>query len=149
MKNHLKINSFITKGPIPGSKKIYVKGKIHDIKVAMRQIDLSPTICQDGEIENNQPVLVYDTSGPYTDQAAKIDVNRGLPELRKQWILQRKDVEEQKELNSGFSRERLNNKNLENIRFPYIKERPLKAKQNKHVTQLYYARKGIITPEME
>jgi phosphomethylpyrimidine synthase len=149
MKNHLKINSFITKGPIPGSRKIYVKGKNHNIKVAMRQIDLSPTICKDGAIENNQPVLAYDTSGPYTDQTATIDVNKGLPELRKQWILKREDVEEEKIMNSQFSRERLNNKNLDNVRFPYIKERPLKARQNKHVTQLYYARKGIITPEME
>jgi phosphomethylpyrimidine synthase len=149
MKNHLKINSFITKGPIPGSKKIYVKGKIHDIKVAMRQIDLSPTIGKDEAIENNNPVPVYDTSGPYTDQAVEIDVNMGLPELRKQWILKRGDVEEQKTLNSEFSRQRLNNKNLDNVRFSYINERPLKAKQNKHVTQLYYARKGIITPEME
>jgi phosphomethylpyrimidine synthase len=149
MKNHLKINSFITKGPIPGSKKIYVKGKIHDIKVAMRQIDLSPTICRDGALENNQPVLVYDTSGPYTDQSNKIDVNRGLPELRKQWILKRGDVEEQQMLNSKFSRERLNNRDLDVIRFPHINEKPLKARQNTHVTQLFYARKGIITPEME
>ena len=149
MKNHLKINSFITKGPIPGSKKIYVKGKIHDIKVTMRQIDLSPTICKDGAIENNQPVLVYDTSGPYTDQAVEIDVNKGLPELRRQWILKRGNVEEQKTLNSQFSKERLNNRNLDDVRFPHINQRPLKAKPNKHVTQLYYARKGIITPEME
>ncbi len=149
MDNHLKINSFITKGPIAGSKKIYVKGKIHDIKVAMRQIDLSPTICKDGGIENNYPVLAYDTSGPYTDKAAKIDVNRGLHKLRKQWILGRGDVEEQETLNSRFSRERLNDKKLDGIRFAHIKERPLRAKQNKHVTQLFYARKGIITPEME
>ena len=88
MKN-LKINSFITKGPIPGSKKIYVKGKLHDIKVAMRQIDLSQTISKNGTIESNSPVLVYDTSGPYTDPAAEIDVNKGLNPIRKQWILLR------------------------------------------------------------
>ena len=148
MKN-LKINSFITKGPIPGSKKIYVKGKLHDIKVAMRQIDLSQTISKNGTIESNSPVLVYDTSGPYTDPAAEIDVNKGLNPIRKQWILKRGDVEEQKTLNSQFSKERLSNKDLDNVRFKYINETPLKAGKEQHVTQLYYAKKGIITPEME
>ncbi|UCH14283.1 MAG: phosphomethylpyrimidine synthase ThiC [Bacteroidales bacterium] len=148
MKN-LKINSFITKGPIPGSKKTYVNGKIHNIKVAMRQIDLSQTTGKNGIIENNSPVLVYDTSGPYTDPVAEIDVNKGLNPIRKQWILKRGDVEEQKTLNSLFSKERLSNKDLDNVRFKYINKKPLKAVKNHHVTQLYYARKGIITPEME
>lgn len=148
MKN-LKINSFITKGPIPGSKKTYIKGKMHDIKVAMRQIDLSQTISKNGTIENNSPVLVYDTSGPYTDPAAEIDVNKGLNPIRKQWILKRGDVEEQKTLNSQFSKERLSNKDLDNVRFKYINEKPLKAGKDQLVTQLYYAKKGIITPEME
>jgi phosphomethylpyrimidine synthase len=149
MKNHLKINSLITKGPIPGSKKVYVRGMIHDIKVAMRQIDLSQTTSRDGKVEKNTPVLVYDTSGPFTDPGIKIDVNIGLPAVRKKWIIDRGDIEEQKSVTSRYSRERLENKNLDGLRFKYAQRRPLRAAPGKHVTQLYYARQGIITPEME
>jgi phosphomethylpyrimidine synthase len=124
MKKKLEINSLITRGPIAGSKKVYVKGRIHDVKVAMRQIDLSPTVSRDGTIENNSPVLVYDTSGPFSDPHADTDVNKGLPGLRRKWIEER---------------ENLKNNNT----------RPLRAAPGKQVTQLYYARQGIITPEME
>jgi len=149
MKNHMIINSLITKGPIPGSKKVYLRGMIHDIKVAMRQIDLSQTISRNGKVEKNTPVLVYDTSGPFTDPGIEIDVNRGLPALRKKWIINRGDIEEQKSVTSRYSRERLENKNLDDLRFKYAQRRPLRAAPGKQVTQLYYARQGIITPEME
>ena len=149
MKNHLKINSLITKGPIPGSKKIYVRGRIHDIKVAMRQIELSPTISRDGAVERNTPVLVYDTSGPFTDPDMEIDVNQGIPEIRKKWILGRGNLEEQKTLTSQYSKSRLKNKNTNDIQFKYANKEPLKAIPGNQITQLYYARQGIITPEME
>ncbi len=143
------INSLITKGPIPGSKKVYLRGMIHDIKVAMRQIDLSQTTSRNGKVEKNAPVLVYDTSGPFTDPGIKIDVNIGLPTVRKKWIIDRGDIEEQKAVTSRYSRERLENKNLDDLRFKYAQRRPLRAAPGKQVTQLYYARQGIITPEME
>ncbi len=149
MKDNLKINSVITKGPIPGSKKTYIQGKIYDIRVAMRQIDLSPTICKDGIVKKNNPVIVYDTSGPYTDPDKDIDVNKGLPGIRKNWIHSKGDVCEQSLLSSSYSKARLNNDKLKGIRFKYINRRPLKAAKGRQLTQLYYARQGIITPEME
>jgi phosphomethylpyrimidine synthase len=149
MKNTLKINTHITKGPIPGSKKVYVQGRMHDIKVAMRQIDLSPTVSRDGSAENNNPVLVYDTSGPYSDPLADTDVNKGLPLLRKKWIIARGDTIEQDALTSRYARERLKNKGIGNLRFKYALKKPLRAAPGKQVTQLYYARQGIVTPEME
>jgi phosphomethylpyrimidine synthase len=149
MKNKLKINSLITKGPIPGSKKVYVQGRIHDIKVAMRQIDLSPTVSRDGSAENNSPVLVYDTSGPFSDPLLDIDVNKGLPGLRKKWIIARGDIIKQDTLTSRYARERLKNKNAGDLRFKYALQKPLRAAPGKQVTQLYYARQGIVTPEME
>lgn len=149
MKNKLKINTLITKGPIPGSKKIYVQGRIHDIKVAMRQIDLSPTVSRDGSAEINIPVLVYDTSGPFSDPLADTDVNKGLPGLRKKWIIAREDTIEQDTLTSRYARERLKNKDTGNLRFKYALKKPQRAAPGKQVTQLYYARQGIVTPEME
>ncbi len=149
MKNKLKINTLITRGPIPGSKKVCVQGRIHDIKVAMRQIDLSPTVSRDGSAENNSPVLVYDTSGPFSDPLVDTDVNKGLPGLRKKWIIAREDTIEQDTLTSRYARERLKNENIGNLRFKYALKKPLSAAPGKQVTQLYYARQGIITPEME
>ncbi len=142
-------NSIITRAPFPASKKIYVKGKLHDIQVAMREIELSDTVDKfNGKREKNAPVTVYDTSGPYTDPKMEIDVRKGLPKLRLNWILSRNDVEELPEITSDYGKERLQNSNLDHLRFEYIKK-PLKAKSGHNITQMHYARKGIITPEME
>jgi phosphomethylpyrimidine synthase len=135
----------------PNSKKIYVNGTIHPIKVAMRQINLYPTV----KIENgkrveyaNAPVVVYDTSGVFTDPEVNIDINKGIPRLREQWIVDRNDTEQLEGMTSEYGRQRLENKALDEIRFPVITA-PRKAKEGKRVTQMHYARKGIITPEME
>jgi len=134
-----------------GSKKVYVEGSRPDILVPMREIALSPTTGSFGE-EENAPVRVYDTSGPYTDPAHKVDITKGLPALRSAWVKERGDVEEYegrtiKPEDNGFRKAddpRMN----ENV-FPDLSRNPLRAKKGKNVTQLHYARKGIITPEME
>ena len=135
----------------PNSEKIYISGKLHSIKVAMRRINQYPTV----KIENgnrveypNSAVVVYDTSGPYTDPTQKTDINSGLTRLRDTWILERNDTEIQKEISSEYGKLRLNDKSLDNIRFPYI-HKPRKAKDGKRITQMFYARQGIITAEME
>ncbi|MGB0887634.1 MAG: phosphomethylpyrimidine synthase ThiC [Vicingaceae bacterium] len=139
----------ITRTPFPASKKVFVKGEIHDINVAMREITLDDT--QDkfnNKTTKNEPVTVYDTSGPYTDPNAKIDVKKGLDPIRQQWILDRGDVEELAEISSDYGKERLMNSDIDYLRFEHIKK-PLKAKAGKNVTQMHYARQGVITPEME
>lgn len=138
----------ITTGPISGSKKIYVQGKIHDIQVAMREITLTPTKLANGKLEENAPVTVYDTGGAYTDQNAVIDVKKGLSRLREQWILDRGDVEELTDVSSEYGKERKNDEKLDALRFEHIRK-PLRAKEGKNVSQLHYAKQGIITPEME
>ncbi|GIV30428.1 MAG: phosphomethylpyrimidine synthase [Bacteroidia bacterium] len=139
----------ITREPFPASKKVYIKGKIHDIKVAMREITLTDTIDkQTGQRIKNDPVVVYDTSGPYTDPDQSIDIYNGLPKIREQWILQRGDVERLDDFSSEYTRKRMQMPELDDIRFPNI-PMPLKAKTGKAVTQMHYARQGIITPEME
>jgi phosphomethylpyrimidine synthase len=134
--------------PLTGSKKIYVQGKVHDIQVAMREISLSPTKLVNGKIEENHPVTVYDTSGPYTDPDVKIDLKKGLTRLREEWILKRGDVEELDGFTSEYCAKRLADKNLDHLRFEHLKK-PLKAKAGCNVSQMHYAKKGIITPEME
>ena len=138
----------ITTGAISGSKKVYVQGKIHDIQVAMREITLTPTKHANGRLEENAPVTVYDTGGAYTDDNAVIDVRKGLPRLREQWILDRGDVEELSEVSSDYGKERKNDAKLDEQRFEHI-SKPLRAKAGMNVSQLHYAKKGIITPEME
>lgn len=133
-----------------GSKKVYVEGSRNDIQVPMREIELSPTTGTFGE-EINHPVRVYDTSGPYTDSAYEADIRKGLNPIRRNWVLERGDVEEYdgreiKPEDNGFQQEDPR-ANLEV--FPGLKRKPLRAKKGKNVTQLHYARKGIITPEME
>lgn len=143
--------SVITREPFTGSHKIYVPGKIHDIKVAMRAISQSDTVNKfktTAPIEQNPPVVVYDTSGPFTDPNIELDVRKGLPQIRKQWILDRGDVEELDQISSEFGRERLNDASLDHLRYEYL-EKPLKAKAGLNVSQLHYAKKGMITPEME
>ncbi len=135
----------------PGSKKVYVTGSRPDIKVPMREIELSPTTGTFGE-EENPPVRVYDTSGPYTDPEYTVDITKGLPAIRSSWILERGDVEEYdgreiKPEDNGFKDE--NDPRANRNVFPGLKRKPLRAKKGKNVTQLHYARKGIITPEME
>ncbi len=142
----------ITRAPLTGSKKIYVKGEIHNIHVAMREIELteSKPMFSDGEFtkEVNQAVTVYDTSGPYTDPNVAIDIKKGLPRLREQWILDRGDVERLDDVSSAYGMERKNDPKLDALRFEHI-QKPLRAKAGKNVTQLHYAKQGIITPEME
>lgn len=111
--------------PFPNSKKVYVEGKLHNIKVGMREITLSDTRHTDGTIEQNQPITVYDTSGPFTDPSFSINLEKGIPRLREQWILDRGDVEHMQDT------------------------KPLRAMEGRCVSQYYYACKGIITPEME
>ena len=138
----------ITTTPFPSSKKIYVDGEIHPIKVAMREITLTPTHLANGAIEENPPITVYDTSGVYTDPNITVDIRKGLPRLREQWILDRGDVEILDEVSSDFGKERLNDPKTQHLRFEY-NHKPKVAKEGKNVSQLYYARQGIITPEME
>lgn len=138
----------ITRSPFPNSKKIYVEGKIHPINVAMREIELSPTKLSNGTLEHNPPVTVYDTSGPYTDENSEINIEKGLPRIREQWILDRNDVEILDGITSEYGKVRLADSKLDELRFSY-NHKPKVAKAGKKVTQLYYAKQGIITPEME
>ena len=132
--------------PFPNSKKVYVKGLRDDINVPMRQIKLTDTI---GDLaEKNDPVHVYDTSGPYTDPTKRISYREGIDTVRSNWIEERGDTEILDGVSSNFSNERLNNKELDELRFEHLRA-PRKAKKGKNVTQMHYARKGIITPEME
>lgn len=131
----------------PASKKVYVEGSRPDIRVPMREITLSPTKTETGIIEN-EPVRVYDTSGPYTDPDFQPDIQKGLLPLRKRWILERGDVEEYegrpvKPEDNGFRNEKQSE-----ITLPF-ERKPLRAKKEKTVTQMHYAKRGIITPEME
>lgn len=135
---------------LPASRKVYVQGSRADIQVPFREISLTDTptgLAQDG-LEKNEPILVYDTSGVYTDPDVKIDLNQGLPKLRQGWISERDDTEQLDGLTSEFGRERLKDIRTETIRFAHITN-PRRAKTGKNVTQMHYARQGIITPEME
>ncbi|HAB91418.1 MAG TPA: phosphomethylpyrimidine synthase ThiC, partial [Pseudomonas sp.] len=131
----------------PNSRKIYVQGSRPDILVPMREISLTPTETDDG-IEENAPVFVYDTSGPYSDPSVKIDVRKGLADVRSSWIEERGDTEVLSGLSSSFGQERLDDPELKSMRFASIRN-PRRAKAGKNVTQMHYARQGIITPEME
>ncbi|WP_354623569.1 phosphomethylpyrimidine synthase ThiC [Psychromonas sp. MME2] len=136
----------------PNSEKIYIDGKIHPIKVAMRQILQADTFVGGSEeqpiYEKNEAIPVYDASGPYTDPNTVIDVHKGLAKLRKSWIEARDDVEELDSLSSTFAQTRLADESLDELRFANL-PKPLRAKKGKCVTQMHYARQGIITPEME
>ncbi|WP_299383986.1 phosphomethylpyrimidine synthase ThiC [uncultured Lacinutrix sp.] len=140
----------ITRHPFPNSKKIYVNGKIHpQIKVAMREITLSDTVDSMTKKKTpNEPVTIYDTSGPYTDPDKAIDVHSGIERIRESWIKERGDVEELASFSSEYCNERLNDASLDHMRFKLLKN-PLRAKKGQNVTQLHYAKKGLITPEME
>ena len=129
------------------SKKVYLEGSSPDIQVPFREISLSDTPSQFGA-EKNNPVLVYDTSGPYTDPNYAIDIRDGLPELRKAWIENRNDTELLTGPTSSYGQKRQDDPMLDNMRFN-LKRQPRRAKQGQNVSQMHYAKKGIITPEME
>jgi len=135
--------------PLSGSKKVYVQGQIfQDIQVPFREIGLSDTKDYKGKVTPNQPVRLYDTSGPYTDPSVHVDITQGLTALRLKWILERGDVEYLKGPSSHYRKERDNDLDLASIRFPGVRK-PLRSKSGSNVTQMHYARRGIITPEME
>ncbi|WP_373894655.1 phosphomethylpyrimidine synthase ThiC [Virgibacillus sp. CBA3643] len=134
-----------------GSQKVYVPGSRTDIKVPMREIKLSPTTGTFGE-EENLPLRVYDTSGPYTDPNYSVDITKGLPALRKVWIQERGDVEEyeKREIQPGDNGYKDEDDPRANDKvFPELNRKPLRAKKGRNVSQLHYAKQGIITPEME
>ena len=131
----------------PKSRKVYVTGSRPDIQVPFREISLSDTPSAFGA-EKNPPVVVYDTSGPYTDPNAMIDIRNGLPELRAKWIEERNDTEQLSGLTSEYGNQRKTDPALAELRFNLIRK-PRRAKAGKNVSQMHYARQGIITPEME
>ena len=133
--------------PFAKSRKIYVEGSRSDIRVPFREISLSDTPSAFGA-EKNPPVVVYDTSGPYTDPDVSIDIRNGLPALRASWIMERGDVEQLDGPTSEFGHQRLVDPELSEMRFN-LHRKPLRAKAGMNVSQMHYARKGIITPEME
>ena len=142
-------NFEITSGPLPGSEKIYVTGSRSDIRVPMRKIKLSPTVDLDGSKIENEDVVVYDTSGPYTDTNYTVDLQKGLPKLRENWIEERQDTVKLEGLSSEYGRMRQEDKSLDSLRFEHVNTHPRIAREGAQVSQLYYARQGIITPEME
>ncbi len=133
----------------PGSQKIYVEGTLPSVKVGMREIRLGPTrTAADGSLRPNPSILVYDTSGPYSDSSAELSYERGLALLRLPWIEVREDSEILSAFSSKYAEERLQAPDLESIRFSHV-PKPRRALSGKNVSQMHYARKGIITPEME
>ncbi len=133
--------------PIPGSEKIYLSGSRPDVRVPMRVVEQQPTAASFGA-EENPPITVYDTSGPYTDPQAHIDLLRGLPPLRQAWIEERGDSSALDGPSSAYGRQRLNDEQLAPLRFAHARK-PRRAHSDANVTQMHYARRGVITPEME
>ncbi|SPP63327.1 phosphomethylpyrimidine synthase ThiC [Nitrospira lenta] len=139
----------LTTAPFPASRKIHVSGAHPGVRVPMREISLSPTKSMNGGAPTpNEPITIYDTSGPYTDPSVTIDARAGLAPLRRQWVLDRADVEELSDVTSQYGRMRKADSKLDELRFQHIRK-PLRAKAGQNVTQIHYARKGIVTPEME
>ncbi len=134
----------------PNSKKIYVEGGRPDIRVPMREISLTDTpAIEGGKVEANPAVMVYDTSGPYTDPSVEIDIRKGLADVRSAWIEERGDTELLPDQSSEYGRQRAADTSLDQLRFEHHKRQPRKAKSGCNVSQMHYARKGIITSEME
>ncbi|WP_159023395.1 phosphomethylpyrimidine synthase ThiC [Formosa sp. L2A11] len=140
----------VTRNPFPNSKKIYVQGTLFpELQVAMRQIELSDTVDSiTKKRTKNEPITVYDTSGPYTDPEKAVNIHKGIERIRESWVLKRGDVEQLDAFSSDYCNERLNISELDHLRFTDVKK-PFKAKTGKNVSQMHYARQGIITPEME
>lgn len=136
----------------PNSEKIYIPGEINKIRVGMRKIKLLDTVTADASGEKtakkNNPVIVYDTSGPYSDPKYTVNLREGLPRIREEWYARRKDLQQLDALTSEYGRARLADKSLDDIRFPHL-HLPVRAKEGKNITQMYYAKKRIVTPEME
>src|SRR5262245_46211287 len=143
--------SAITCGPLPASRKVYVPGTIYPhLRVPMRQIQQTSTRQQGSDAGSvpNPSIAVYDTSGPYTDPDASIDVRQGIAPIRREWINQRADVEALLTVSSHYGRLRLADSKLDALRFSHLYQ-PRRAQAGRNVSQMHYARKGIITPEME
>ncbi len=142
----------ITRSPFPGSRKHYVEGERAGVRVPFREIQLSDTRVHEGpgevRLEPNPPLRVYDASGPYTDPAAVIDITRGLPPLRAGWIGERGDCEALPAISSAYGRERLRDPALSALRMAHSPQ-PWRARSGANVSQMHYARRGIVTPEME
>lgn len=134
--------------PLPNSRKVYITGSQAGIRVPMREVNQVDTPTSFGG-EKNPPVYVYDCSGPYTDPAVQIDIRQGLPTLRQGWIEQRSDSEVLDQPSSSFGMERAQDSSLDALRFPGLKRQPRRAKAGKNVSQMHYARQGMVTPEME
>ncbi len=142
-------SSSVTTEPFPASRKIHVTGTQPGVRVAMREVSVTPTRSANGGPETVNPsVLLYDTSGPYTDPEVTIDTRQGVAPLRRAWILGRQDAEELPDVSSEFGRQRAADPKLADLRFQHTR-RPLRAKPGHNVTQMHYARRGMITPEME
>ena len=146
MENEMRIS-------FPGSEKVYVSGKIYpDIKVGMRKVSQAPTVSigPDGkrDVQPNGDVFIYDTSGPFSDPNVKIDLKKGLPRIREEWILARGGVERLTQVTSQYGRMRQADHSLDHLRFEHI-ALPYRARKGEQIGQMYYARKGVVTPEME
>src|SRR6266404_2064194 len=164
MSTAVKIEKEITETQLPNSRRIYIVGKQPRVRVTFREIDQNPTRNFDNSLEENPPVRVYDTSGPYGDAAIPCDVREGLAGLRREWIVGRGDVEEYEgrelqPIDDGYltfdaaNQARQREKAIAGLYrledFPALNRTPWRAKQGRCVTQMHYAQQGIITPEME
>ena len=142
----------LTGQPFPNSQKVYVEGSQPGVRVGMREITLSDTFIggtdENPVYESNEPLRVYDTSGPYTDPNFELDVRKGLPKFREQWIAGRNDTEVLDSVTSQFAQQRMADDGLDHIRFDHL-PKIRRGKAGKNVTQMHYARQGIVTPEME
>lgn len=147
----MKIENNIVKDSYPSSEKVYINGELHPIRVGMRKINLTDTVrIIDGKriVTHNAPVYVYDTSGAFTDPDVEVNIEKGLQRIREQWILQRGDVEQIPDITSEYGQARRNDRTLDSIRFKNT-HKPYRAKEGRAITQMHYARQGIITAEME
>ncbi|VAX02844.1 Phosphomethylpyrimidine synthase ThiC, partial [hydrothermal vent metagenome] len=133
--------------PFPNATKIYVQGSRPDLRVPMREIAQSPTAGMLGE-EENPPITVYDTSGPFGDPSIEVDLMKGMPDVRSAWIEERDDTELLAGPTSDYGQQRQGAEDLAHLRFEHIRP-PRRAQAGKNVSQMHYARQGIITPEME
>ena len=141
-------SAVISTQAFPNSEKVYIAGKLFPyIRVPMRKIKLSPTKLSNGEWQENPDIYVYDTSGVYTDPNVTINIYQGIERIREKWIMERKDVEQLPDFTSEYTRQR-HRSSLDSIRFPNI-HKPYRAKSGSNVSQMHYAKKGVITPEME
>ena len=146
---HTSAESALTTTPFPASRKVYVQGTQAGVRVPMREIGLTATKSMNGGMPiANEPITIYDTSGPYTDTDVQIDARSGLAPYRRNWVIGRNDVVEFPDISSNYGRLRAADPKLDELRFQHIRK-PLRAKPGMNVTQLHYARQGIVTPEME